>query len=238
MSGHSKWANIKHKKAKLDAQRGKVFTRITKEITISAREGGGDPGGNSRLRLCIDKAKAANMPQDNIARAIKKGTGELEGVRYESITYEGYGVAGMAIIVEVLTDNKNRAVADLRHMLSKQGGHLAESGSVGWMFEQKGLLVIKIGSKSEDEVLESLINCDIDDIIVGDNIATVICKHEDLYTVKKEIEDAGFKVESADLSWIAKNQIELSKEDEEKAYKILDAIDNLDDVQEIYTNLK
>ncbi len=238
MAGHSKWANIKHKKAKQDAQKGKVFTRITKEITVSAREGGGDPAGNSRLRLLIDKAKEANMPQENITRAIKKGTGELEGVSYESIRYEGYGPAGMAVIIEALTDNKNRTVSDVRHTFSKYSGNLAESGSVAWMFEHKGSLILKAGASEEDRVLESLIDYNIEDVVSDDSLTTILCAPEDLESLKKGAEQQGFIVESSELSWVARDPLALSGDDEEKAYKLLEAIDDLDDVQNIYANLK
>jgi len=224
MSGHSKWANIKHKKSKQDVQKGKAFTRLTKEITVSAKEGGGDPDGNARLRLLIEKAKAANMPNDNISRAIKKGTGELAGVTYEAMRYEGYGPGGMAIILDVLTDNKNRTVSELRHCFSRYGGNLAETGSVSWMFERKAELIIKTGDKSEDEILEFLLNYDIDDFIYNKEGSTVICASEDLEKVKKGLEQSRLVVESAEISWITKDPIELVGESEEKAYKLLEAI--------------
>ncbi|MCK4264851.1 YebC/PmpR family DNA-binding transcriptional regulator [Candidatus Babeliales bacterium] len=238
MAGHSKWANIKHKKAKQDAQRGKVFTRLTKEITVAAREGGGDPDGNSKLRLLIDKAKYVNMPNENINRAIKKGTGELAGASYEFITYEGYGPGGMALIVTVLTDNKNRTVSALRHVFSKCSGNLAESGAVMWMFDQRGVLVVKANGKTEDDVLESLLDYNVYDVKKNEDIITVICLQEDLEVVKKALEEAGFVVDSADLSWIAKNPVKVSSENEDKAFKLLEAIDDLDDVQDTYANLE
>ncbi len=237
MAGHSKWANIKHKKAKEDAARGKTFTRIVKEITVAAREGGGDPGGNPRLRTLIDKAKAANMPQDNIVRAIKKGTGELEGVQYEAVQYEGYGPHGTAVIVETLTDNKNRTVAAVRHAFTKHGGNLGESGSVAWMFEHKGVIRCT-GSLSEDELFEKLMEEDIDDISCTEGIFTVTCPISSLEAVKAAVNAAGMKVEDDGMEWVAKNPVEVSdKDQEEKVFKFLEMVEELDDVQDVFTNL-
>ncbi|KKP22549.1 MAG: Transcriptional regulator [candidate division TM6 bacterium GW2011_GWF2_28_16] len=238
MSGHSKWSTIKHKKAKEDAKRGQVFTKLIREITVAAKEGGGDPAGNARLRVVLDKAKAANMPQDNITRAIKKGTGELEGVSYEAAIYEGYGPYGVAVIVETLSDNKQRTVADLRHIFSKMGGNLGETGTVGWMFEHKG--VIKFNSKkmSQDDILEKLIEYPIDDIAVEQDLATVYCDIKDLDAVKKAITSLGFGVEDASFDWVAKNTVELENdEQEEKVYKFLETLEDLDDVQHVFVNV-
>ena len=238
MSGHSKWATIKHKKAKEDAKRGKVFTKLIKEITVSARDGGGDPSSNARLRMIIDKAKAANMPQDNIVRAIKKGTGGLEGATYEEATYEGYGPHGVAVIVETLSDNKKRTVAAVRYLFSKMGGNLAETGSVSWMFDHKGVLRIPTSSMSEDDLLEKFLDYGLDDIVVADNIASLVCEIKDLESVKSGAENAGLKVDAADLEWVPKNKISLvKKEEEEKVYKFLEALEDLDDVQNVYANL-
>jgi len=238
MSGHSKWATIKHKKAKEDAKRGKVFTKLIKEITVSARVGGGDPSGNARLRMVIDKAKVANMPQDNITRAIKKGTGELEGVSYEEAMYEGYGPYGVAVIVETLSDNKKRTIASVRHLFSKMGGNLGETGSVAWMFDHKGVVRLPAGSYSEDELFEKLLDYDVEDVIIIDNVASVVCDVKDLESVKKGSIDEGLKVEAADIEWVPKNKISLeSKEHEEKVYKFLEALEELDDVQNVYANL-
>lgn len=237
MSGHSKWSTIKHKKAKLDAARGKVFTKVVKEITVAAREGGGDPEGNARLRTVLDKAKACNMPQDNIARAIKKGTGELEGAHYEAVTYEGYGPAGTAVMVEALTDNRNRTAADLRHVFTKNHGNMAEGGAVAWMFEHKGV-VRATGSINEDELLEKLLDYDIDDISSYDGIVTVSCAIKDLYAVKKVVEDAGLKVDDAQIEWLAKTPMHLDhKDEEEKVFKFLEALEDNDDVQNVYSNI-
>ncbi len=238
MAGHSKWATTKRKKAKVDAARGKVFTRIGREITVAAKEGGGDPDGNAQLRFLIDKAKAANMPQENITRAIKKGTGELEGATYEAITYEGYGPAGIAIIVETLTDNKNRTAADMRHVFGKLGGNLASTGSVNWMFEHKGVVIVKAEGHGEDDILEKLIEHDIEDISQGDGEFSIQCAISDLSHVKEAAEAAGLTVESADLVWVAKDAVALEPGAEEKAFKLLDAIEEIDDVQQVYANVK
>jgi len=238
MSGHSKWSTIKHKKAKLDAKRGKVFTKLIRELTVVAREGGGDPTSNARLRMIIDKAKAANMPQDNITRAIKKGTGEIEGVQYEESMYEGYGPHGIAVIVETLSDNKKRTVAAVRHIFSKMGGNLGETGSVSWMFERKGVVKLSSGGLSEDDLLEKLLDYDVEDVIVMDGLASVICAMEDLEGVKKGVEKEGLKAEAADVELVAKNKISLHDEDQEtKVYKFLEALEEIDDVQNVYANL-
>ncbi|MFH0898442.1 MAG: YebC/PmpR family DNA-binding transcriptional regulator [bacterium] len=237
MSGHSRWANIKHKKAKEDATRGKVFTKLVKEITVAAREGGGDPAGNPRLRTIIDKARAVNMPQDNIMRAIKKGTGELDGVRYEEGVYEGYGPFGTAVIVEILTDNKQRTVADLRHAFTRNNGNMAEGGAVSWMFDHKGV-IRATGTLSEDELLEKLIDQDIDDLSYQNGIFTVTCKKQDLEFVRAAVQTAGMHIEDAKLEWVAKDPLELSdKDQEEKVFKFLETLQELDDVRDVYTNL-
>lgn len=238
MSGHSKWSTIKHKKAKEDAKRGKIFTKLVREITVAAREGGGDPAGNPRLRLILDKAKEVNMPLDNIARAIKKGTGGPgEGAAYEAFTYEGYGPHGVAIMLETLSDNKNRTVSDLRHQFTKCSGRLAETGSVAWMFEHKG--VIKASGKiTEDELIEKLLDYDIDDVQLDEGIFTITCKMQDLDVVRKAVDQAGLKVEAAELEWVAKSPVSLSdKSQEESVFKLLEALDDLDDVQNVYANL-
>lgn len=238
MSGHSKWATIKHKKAKEDSKRGKIFTKLIREIMIAAKEGGGDLAGNARLRVVVDKAKAANMPSDNVTRAIKKGTGELEGVNYEESTYEGYGPHGIAVIVETLSDNKRRTVSDVRHIFTKMNGSLAETGAVAWMFEHKGVIKIDAHSLSEDDILEKMLEFDIEDVSISDGIASVTCDVKNLAAVKKGAEDVGFKVEDASLEWVAKNTMTLEKEDhEEKVYKFLETLEDLDDVQHVYANL-
>ncbi|HBS47728.1 TPA: YebC/PmpR family DNA-binding transcriptional regulator [Candidatus Dependentiae bacterium] len=238
MSGHSKWATIKRKKAALDAKKGKVFTKIIREITVAARDGGGDIAGNAKLRLLIEKAKSENMPIDNITRAIKKGTGELAGENYEPFMYEGYGPAGVAILVETLSDNKNRTVSDLRHLFIKSGGKLGEGGSVSWMFEKKGVIAIKSNGHSEDEVLEKLIDYNIDDISLDEDLFHIYCATEDLEKVKKAAETQNLKVESSEIAWVAKNPLETSAHDEEKVYKLLEELEDLDDVNSVFANLK
>lgn len=238
MSGHSKWATIKRKKAKFDAARGKVFTKVVRELTVAAREGGGDPAGNARLRLLIDKAKSVNMPQDNIMRAIKKGTGELEGAQYESVRYEGYGPGGVAVIVESLTDNKNRTVADLRALFVRYGGKVGETGTVGWMFEHKGALTIKAHGHSEDEILEKLIDYNIEDISCDEETCRITCNLSDLEVLRAGAHKSGFSIESAELEWIASSPIEVSSETEDKVYTFLEALEELDDVSNVYSNLK
>jgi YebC/PmpR family DNA-binding regulatory protein len=238
MSGHSKWATIKRKKAKLDVQKGKAFTKVVREITVAAREGGGDPAGNARLRLLLDKAREVNMPQDNIMRAIKKGTGELEGASYEAMRYEGHGPAGSALIMEILTDNKNRTASDVRHVMTKLGGKLGGGGSVEWMFEKKGVVLFKRGKLTEDDILEKLLGGTIDDLEVFDEDVSVTCPPDELAATKQLCKDAGFAVESAEIEWVAKEPIEISSEDEEKVHNLLEALEELDDVQNVYANVK
>jgi len=237
MAGHSKWKTIKHKKAAADAKRGKEFTKLIKEITVAARDGGGDPSGNPRLRTLLDKAKKINMPQDNVSRAIKKGTGQLPGQQYEAFRYEGYGPGGIAVMVDVLTDNKNKAVAEVRHMFSKKGGNIAETGAVSWMFERLGAIRISESKLSEDELLEKLIEHDIQDITKEDNVTTVLCEPKALSEISNAISDAGCTIDEAEVEWIAKTPLTLSTEEEKKAIEFLDAIEELDDVQNVYTNL-
>lgn len=236
MAGHSKWANIKHKKAKEDAKRGKVFTKLLKEITVVAREGGGDPEANPRLRSLVDKAKAANMPQENLTRAIKKATGELGGVNYEKITYEGHGPHGTAVIVEALTDNKNRTVADVRHIFTKFGGNLGAQGSVAWMFDHKGV-VITSGHKSEDELYDILLNYNIDDISFDDGHYTITSEISDIEFIKQALEAADMKIESAEIQWVPKTPMELDEESMEKVVNFLEMLQDLDDVQDVFANL-
>ena len=236
MSGHSKWATIKRKKAAIDAKRGKVFTKLIKEITIAARHGGGDPAGNPRLRLAVDNAKAQNMPQDNIDRAIKKATGELEGVTYHELTYEGYGPAGVAVLVEVATDNKNRTVAEVRHLFSKNGGSLGEGGSVSWMFDRKGIVTLPNQGKTEDDIMDILIEAGADDLQTEEDFFEVSTSIESFETVRKAVVEKGLEVENASLQWVAKNLIEVKGEDAEKVIKLIESLEDLDDVQNVYSN--
>lgn len=236
MSGHSKWATIKRKKAALDAKKGKIFTKLIKEITIAARQGGGDPAGNPRLRLAIDNAKSENMPAENIERAIKKATGELEGVTYHELTYEGYGPAGVAMLVEVATDNKNRTVAEVRHIFSKHGGSLGETGSVAWMFERKGVITVPKQDKSEDDILAIVLDAGADDLQTEEEFYEITTSVENFEAVRKALQENNLKVDNASLQWIAKNTLEVKGEDAEKVMKLIEALEDCDDVQNVYSN--
>lgn len=235
MSGHSHWATIKRKKEKEDAKRGQAFTKIIKEITVAAR-GGGDPAGNPKLRLLIEKARDINMPIDNIQRAIKRGTGELPGVSYEAMLYEGYGPYGIAVIVDTLSDNKNRIVSELRHVFTGKGGNLGESGSVAWMFEKMGVVDVS-GSINEDALLEKLMDFDIKDVKHDGTFFTVYCDPKALEAVKKAITEINLKVEKAEVEWVPKNMTSLPDDQAKKAYEFLESLQDLDDVQNVYTNL-
>jgi DNA-binding regulatory protein, YebC/PmpR family len=236
MSGHSKWATTKRKKAVIDSKRGKVFTKLIKEITISAREGGGDPIGNPRLRLAIDNAKAANMPADNIERAVKKATGEFEGQSYSELTYEGYAPAGIAILVDVATDNKNRTVAEVRHIFSKHGGGMGESGSVAWMFNKKGVITLPNQGKTEDEIMEIIIDAGADDMQTDEEFFEVQTSLENFEKVRKALLDKKITVENASLQWVAKNTILIKGEDAEKVIRLIETLEDNDDVQNVFTN--
>lgn len=238
MSGHNKWSQIKHKKAKEDSKKGKAFTKLIKEIAVAAKNGGGDPAHNPHLRLLLEKAKQINMPLENAQRAIKRGTGELPGVSYEHLTYEGYGPFGIAVMVELLSDNKNRTVAEMRRLFTNNGGSLGEAGSVGWMFGRKGVIHAAVPNANEDAILELCIDDDInvDDVKINDNV-TLICDPKDLFKARTLIEKLKGTLEDANLEWVAKGKIELSDEQATKAYEFLEAIDNHEDVQNVFTNL-
>jgi len=236
MSGHSKWATTKRKKAAIDAKRGKIFTKLIKEITIAARQGGGDAVGNPRLRLAVDNAKAANMPADNIDRAIKKATGELEGQSFSELTYEGYGPAGVAVLVEVATDNKNRTVAEVRHLFSKSGGSLGESGSVAWMFERKGIIALPRQGKSEEEMLEIVFDEGAEDLQTEEDFFEVQTSIENFEPVRKILIEKGLSVENASLQWIAKNTVPVSGDNAETVIKLIENLEDLDDVQNVFAN--
>ncbi|HSC25494.1 MAG TPA: YebC/PmpR family DNA-binding transcriptional regulator [Candidatus Babeliales bacterium] len=236
MAGHSKWANIKHKKAKEDGKKAKVFTKIIKEITIAAREGGGNPDMNPRLRLLIEKGKEANMPIENALRAIKKGTGELPGVQYEEYTYEGYAPNGIAVMVDAITDNKNRTIAEFRRLFSENGGTLGEAGAVSWMFEKLGV-VNATGKITEDELLEHLIEYDIKDIQIDGNNYTIYCDIKSFESIKETIEKAGLRIENSGLEWVAKNIIELPENKSTKVLEFLSTVQDHEDVKNVYTNL-
>jgi len=236
MSGHSKWSTIKRKKGAADAKRGKMFTKLIKEITIAAREGGSDPGANPRLRLAVDNAKAANMPADNIERAIKKATGELEGVIFHELTYEGYGPSGVAVIVEVATDNKNRTVADVRHLFSKYNGSLGENGSVAWMFDRKGVITLPTQDKTEDDIMDIVLEAGADDLQTEEDFFEVQTNLESFDSVRKTLLAKELQVENASLQWIAKNVVKVNGEDAEKVIKLIDALEESDDVQNVFSN--
>ena len=237
MAGHSKWANIQHRKGKQDAKRGKIFTRLIKEITVAARMGGGDPGSNPRLRLAVDKAYSQNMPKDNVDRAIKRGTGDLEGVNYEEIRYEGYGIGGAAVIVDCMTDNKTRTVADVRHAFTKYGGNLGTDGSVAFLFKHCGQLVFAPGT-SEDKLMEIALDASAEDIVTNDDGSIeVITGPNDFPAVKAALEKAGLKPELAEVIMKPATESELKGDDAARMQKLLDALEAIDDVQEVYTNV-
>lgn len=237
MAGHSKWANIKHRKGAADAKRGKVFTRVAKEITIAARSSG-DPDSNPRLRLAIQQARAANMPNDNIQRAIKRGTGELEGQNLEEIMLEGYGPGGIGILIECVTDNRNRTVADVRHILSRHGGSMAEAGSVAWNFARKTVIAIAKGDRSEDDVLMAVIDAGAEDVKEADDTFDIYAPPENFDAVRDALETGGFEISEAKLSFVPNQSVELAGADAGQALKLMDALDDADDVQDIYSNLE
>ncbi|TXI36287.1 MAG: YebC/PmpR family DNA-binding transcriptional regulator [Nitrosomonas sp.] len=235
MAGHSKWANIKHKKAAQDAKRGKVFTRLIKEITVAARMGGGDPDSNPRLRLAVDKAYDQNMPKDNVERAIKRGSGALDGVDYEEIRYEGYGIAGAAVMVDCMTDNRVRTVADVRHAFTKYGGNLGTDGSVNFLFKHCGQLIFA-PETDEDKLIEAAVEAGAEDVISNDDGSIeVITAPYEFINVKVALEKAGFKAELAEVTMKPGNEAVLTGDDAVKMQKLLDALENLDDVQNVYT---
>jgi YebC/PmpR family DNA-binding regulatory protein len=238
MSGHSKWHSIRHKKAREDAKRGKVFTKLIRELTVSARAAGGDPTMNPRLRTAIDRAKAENMPADNIDRAIKKGTGELEGVRYEEYTYEGYGPGGTAILVEVMTDNKNRCTAEVRHIFSKQNGNLGENGCVAWIFEKKGYLSVPAEGVDEETLMDIALEAGADDIVedAEDKQFEVYSSVEDFQAVKEALTAKGVTFQAADITMIPKNTVKLQGKEAEQTLRLMDALEDNDDVQNVYSN--
>jgi YebC/PmpR family DNA-binding regulatory protein len=236
MSGHSKWATIKHKKGATDAKRGKIFTRLIKEITIAAKSGGGDPDGNPRLRGAIVAAKAENMPADNIKRAIQRGTGELEGVSYEEITYEGYGPGGVALIVDVLTDNKNRAVSEIRHAFSKNGGNLGESNSVSWMFTKKGVITIAKSAASEDKLTEIVLEAGGEDLSDEGEHWEVLCDPKDFEAVTEALKAAKITPEHAEVTKIASTYTKLEGTQANAMVRLLETIEDLDDTQNVYSN--
>lgn len=236
MSGHSKWHSIKHKKGALDAKRGKLFTKLIKEITVAARTGGGDAAANARLRKAVLDAKGSNMPNDTIERAIKRGTGELEGVSYDEITYEGYGPGGVAVLVETMTDNRNRTVAEIRHLFSKNGGNLGESGSVGWLFDRKGYIVVDKEAKGEDELFEIISEAGAEDLKDEGDVFEIITDPDNFETVSDAVKNAGIEPQVAEISMIPQNLIKLEGTDAKQMLKLYEAIEDHDDVQKVFAN--
>lgn len=236
MSGHSKWSSIKHKKGAADAKRGKIFTKLIKEITVAARMGGGDPDGNPRLRSAIAAAKGENMPKENIERGIKKGTGELEGVSYEEASYEGYGPGGVAVLVDCLTDNKNRTVADIKHLFERHGGNLGEPGCVAWMFEQKGLMVFEKDKVDEEELFDLALEAGAEDVREEETEFEVITAPSDLESVKQAIDDAGLSYSLAEVTKIPQNTVKVEGKKAQQTLNLMQSIEDHDDVSHVYAN--
>lgn len=236
MSGHSKWHTIKHKKGALDAKRGKLFTKLIKEIQVSARVGGGDPGANARLRKAISDAKGANMPNDTIDRAIRRGTGQEEGVNYEEITYEGYGPGGVAVMIEAMTDNRNRTVAEIRHTFSKNGGNLGESGSVGWMFDRKGYIVVSKEAKAEEELFEIVTEAGAEDLRDDEDNFEVLTAPEDFEGVLQAVKDAGIEPLVAEVEMVPKEYKKLEGVEAKQMLKLMEVLEDHDDVQKVSAN--
>jgi len=236
MSGHSKWHSIKHKKAREDAKRGKIFTRLIKEVTIAARLGGGDPDHNPRLRLAMDRAKAQNMPASNIDRAIKKGTGELPGQVYEEVLYEGYGPGGAALLIEVVTDNRNRTVSEIRHLLAKHNGHLGETGSVAWMFDKKGCLRVPEAEAKEDELLDIIVEQGAEDMSRQEGHFEIITEVTNFHAVGQALEDNGVPVASSELVWIPRTSVPVTGKKAQQLLHLLEMLEDHDDVQNIHAN--
>jgi YebC/PmpR family DNA-binding regulatory protein len=236
MAGHSKWKQIKHKKAVTDSRRASTWTKVIREITVAARAGGGDPGGNPRLRTAIDAAKAVNMPNDNIERAVKKGTGELEGAVYEELTYEGYGPGGAAIFIEVTTDNPNRSVAEIRHAFSRNGGNLGASNSVAWMFDRKGQIVLDAGSNEEEMALEASLESGAEDFSSEDGVLVVTTDPNALQTVQDTLITRGLSIESAEIAMLPQSTVSVSGSEAQSLLKLIEALEELDDVSKVSSN--
>lgn len=236
MAGHSKWANIKHRKAAQDAKKGKVFTKVAKEITVAAKLGGGDPEMNPRLRMALDKAKAVNLPKDNVDRAIKKGTGEGNEANFEDVMYEGYGPEGVAILVQALTDNKNRTVSEVRSTMAKKNGNMGEAGCVSWIFEKKGVISIPLDNIGEDQIMSLAIDAGAEDVETGDDSYEIICDPADYEDVKKVIESENILYEYAEVTMRPKTTIEVKGDNAKKVINLIEALEDLDDVQEVYAN--
>lgn len=236
MSGHSKWTQIKHRKAAVDSKRGKLWSKLTKEITVSARLGGGDPEMNPRLRSAVSTAKSSNVPNDTIEKAILRGTGELEGVDYEESVYEGYGPGGVALMIEVLTDNRNRAVAELRHVLTKRGGSMGENGCVSWLFEKRGLIVVEGQSVDEDELFMIAADAGAEDVTSSDDSIEILTSFEDFYPVRTAIEEAGVEIQIAEVSMVPQSRVKLEGKRAEQMIRLMEALEELDDVQKVHAN--
>jgi len=236
MSGHNKWSTIKHKKGAADAKRGKLYTKLIKEITIAARTGGGNPDGNPRLRTAIQNARAASMPLDNITRAIKKGTGELEGEAIEEVTYEGYGPGGVAIMVDATTDNKNRTVSEIRRIFAKGGGNMGESGCVGWMFDKKGQITIKKEAVTEDKLMELVLDAGGEDVVDAGDFWQVLTRSSDLYAVNDALQKAGIPIEESAVARIPQNTVKVEGKVAAQVIKLIEALEDSDDVQSVYAN--
>lgn len=238
MAGHSKWANIKHRKQKQDKKRGKLFSKLSRKIAVAAREGGGDPEMNADLAFAIDKAKDNDMPKDNIERAIKRGTGELEGVDYKQFTYEGYGPGGVALYLDIMSDNRNRTASEIRHILSEHGGNLGEAGCVAWMFERKGQIIIDLNSTDldEEEVMMEAIEAGADDIETEENVVTVYTKTKRFQDVKAGLKKKGFEFVESDLAMVPNTTIKLEKSDAKKMMNLMEDLEDHDDIQEVYSN--
>jgi YebC/PmpR family DNA-binding regulatory protein len=236
MSGHSKWSTIKRKKGKLDEERGKMFTKLIREITVAAREGGGDLESNARLRTAVNTAKAANMPADNIKRGILKGTGELEGVHYEQSTYEGYGPGGVAVLVETLSDNKNRTVAEIRHIFTRHNGNLGEVGCVGWMFDRKGYIVVDKGTIDEDALMERALEAGASDFVAGNDIYEIYTEFVDFESVRSTLEKAGVKFATAEISMLPQTTVKLEGKPAEQMIKLFEELEDHDDIQKVFAN--
>ncbi|MDW7650699.1 MAG: YebC/PmpR family DNA-binding transcriptional regulator [Bacillota bacterium] len=238
MAGHSKWANIKHRKARVDAQKGKIFTKISKEIMAAVRQGGQDANNNFRLRLALQKARSVNMPNDNIARAIQKGAGDLEGANYEEIIYEGYGPAGTAVMLDILTDNRNRTVGEIRHIFSRRGGSLGEGGCVAWMFDRRGYLEVVKEGFDEDELMLQALDAGALDFEAGENAFEIYTSPEDFEAVREKLESQGIMFTESSITMVPQNMVEVgSIEDARKALSLVEALEDHDDVQNVYTNL-
>ncbi len=237
MAGHSKWAQIKRKKAVTDARRGKLWTKLLKEVTVAARIGGGDPAGNPRLRVAIQDAKASNVPNENIDRAIKRGTGDLDGVTYDEINYEGYGPGGCALLIEAMTDNRNRTVAEIRHLLSKHGGSLGEAGSVAWLFDKRGYVAVETAAVDEETLMEIALEHDADDIISNDDVHEIYTSAESYADFKEALEGAAISIAASELGMVPQTFVEPDEDDLERTLRLIEALEDHDDVQNVWSNL-